>query len=68
MKRMTVLDFAICIAHDSDDIPVTVKDRDKAICFAPSLCRLASRGPVGILEMRISSVTICQDHITIRVK
>ena len=68
MKRMTVVDFAICVAHDSDDIPVTVKDCSKDLCFAPNLWKLASRGSAGILAARISSVTICQDHITIRIK
>ena len=68
MARMTVLRFASQIGAASDPIPVTIRRGPSVIGKATSLCKLASTGSVGILESKITFVTIKQDEIIIQVK
>lgn len=67
-KKLTVLDFAIQISAASDPIPVKVKAGFDTIAEAKSLNWLASHGAVGVLESRITFVTITHEEITVYVK
>ena len=67
-RRMTVLQFASEIGAGSDEIPVTIRRGAEVIGRARSLYRLPATGSVGVLESKISFVTIKRDEVVIQVK
>lgn len=67
-RRITVVEFALRVTPDSDNIPVKIVDRTgNVIGKAESLYKLASKGAVGIQERKLAGVTIKQDEIIVRV-
>ena len=67
-SRMTVLQFSSQIGASSTPIPVTIKRGSEVIGSSPCLFKLPSTGSPGILESKISFVTLKQDEVIIQVK
>lgn len=67
-SRMTVLQFSSQIGAASTPIPVTIKRGSEVIGRSPSLFKLPATGSPGILESKISFVTLKQDEVIIQVK
>ena len=67
-RRMTVLQFASQIGAASDEVPVTIKRGAEVIGRCKSLYKLPATGAVGVLESKISFVTLKRDEVIIQVK
>lgn len=67
-KRITVMQFALQFGAAGDPIPVKVRRGAELIGTAPSVYKLASVGSLGVLESKISFVTLTRDEVLIQVK
>lgn len=67
-RSMTVLDFASQIGAASVSIPVKIKRGFDVIGHATSLYALPVTGAPGLLESKITFVTLGRDEVIIQVK
>ncbi len=72
-KRITVQELTLLVNIESDDIPVTVKERTvkentKTVCQAKSLYWLASHGTSYVLEAKVKELKIGKDNILIYIQ
>lgn len=67
MKKITVLDFCNQIGAASDEIPVVVKAGSQEVGRFRSLYKLPVQAMPGVLEAKITYVTLGREEITIQV-
>lgn len=68
MNRLTVKEFAVQAALESDSIPVKVQRDGKTIRTEKSFFKLATSGDMKVLESKISSFIIKRKEIIIQVR
>ncbi len=64
-KKIILMDLLYLIGPYSDEIPVTVKNKQEVVCWAKSLRWLLSHGMPNELEARVKEITAGKDEITI---
>ena len=67
MKKITVLDFCNQIGAASDEIPVVVKAGMREIGRFRSLYKIPAQTMPGVLEAKITYVTMGHEEIIIQV-
>ena len=68
MKKLTVFDFCSQIGAASDEIPVVVRVGLQEIGHFRSLCQIPAVAMPGILEAKVTFVTVKCTQIIIQVK
>lgn len=68
MKKINVIDFCNQIGAASDKIPVVIKAGTKKIGEYSCLYKIPGHAMPGVLEAKITYVTIGREEITIQVK
>ncbi len=68
MRKISVLEFCSQIGAASDDIPVVVKAGSKEIGRFQNLHRIPSVAAPGVLEAKITFVSVMRAEIIIQVR
>lgn len=68
MRKITVFDFCSQIGAASDEIPVVVKAGMQEIGHFRSLYKIPAQAMPGVLEAKITYVTMGREEIIIQVK
>ena len=68
LKKITVLDFCNQSGSDSAEIPVVVKAGMQEIGHFRSLYKIPAQAMPGVLEAKITYVTMGREEIIIQVK